>query len=87
MVVIPLQRKVEKNSKKIRILTDENALLKNSIAELRLNQQIYSDPRLTYLFNKVKGRSDTIITDKGEINIIFNTPKDVLLGVIYSFNL
>lgn len=74
-------------NKKIRLLTDENALLKSSLAELRSNQQIYSDPRLAYLFNKVKGRSDTIITDKGEMNIIFNTPKDVLLGLIYSFNL
>lgn len=74
-------------NKKISLITDENALLKNSIAELRLNQQIYSDPRLLYLFNKVKGKSDTIITDKGEMNIIFNTPKEVLLGLIYSFNL
>lgn len=74
-------------NKKISLISDENALLKISIAELRSNQLIYSDPRLTYLFNKVKGRSDTIITDKGEMNITFDTPKDVLLGLIYSFNL
>ncbi|MFO0355953.1 MAG: hypothetical protein ACK50A_03290 [Sphingobacteriaceae bacterium] len=74
-------------NKKIHLLTDENVLLRNSIAELRSNQLIYSDPRLAYLFNKVKGKSDSIITDKGEMNITFNNPKDVLLALIYSYNL
>lgn len=74
-------------NKRIRLLSEENALLKNSLEELRSNQQIYFDSRLAYLFNKVKGKSDSIITDKGEMNITFNNPKDVLLALIYSYNL
>lgn len=74
-------------NKKISLITNENALLKNSIAELRSNQQIYADPRLNYLFNKVKGKGDRILTDNGEMNIIFNSPKDVLLALLYSFTL
>jgi hypothetical protein len=74
-------------NKKIRLLSDENSLLKSSLQELRSNQVIYSDPRLEYLFRKVKGKSDIIITDKGEMNITFNTPKDVLLALIYSYTL
>ncbi len=74
-------------NKKISMLAEENTGLKNRLAELKSNQQIYLDPRLAYLFNKVKGKSDTIITDKGEMNITYNTPKDVLLALIYSYNL
>ena len=55
--------------------------------ELNSNQQIYSDQRLESLFNKVKGKSDIIITDNGEMNIIYNTPKDVLLALIYSYKI
>ena len=72
---------------KIDALSEENALLKKSIQELKSNLQIYSDPRLAYLFSKVKGRTDTIMTDKGQMNITLNTPKDVLFALIYSHNL
>ncbi len=74
-------------NKKISMLANQNTGLKNRIAELRSNEQIYSDPRLAYLFNKVKGKSDIVITDNGEMNITFNTLKDVLLALIYSFKL
>lgn len=69
---------------KIAALSEENALLKKSIQELKSNLQIYSDPRLAYLFSKAKGQSDTIMTDNGQMKITFNTPKDVLLALIYS---
>ena len=60
---------------------------KKWIEELNLNHEIYSDSRLLYLFKEVKGQRDTIITDAGEMNITFNTPKDVLLALIYSHTL
>jgi hypothetical protein len=72
---------------KIKLLTNENSLIKKSLEELKSNQQIYSDLRLIYLFNKVKGKSDSIITDNGELNLVYNTPKDVLLALIYSYKL
>lgn len=72
---------------KINTLFEENALLKKNIEELNLNHEIYSDSRLAYLFKAVKGQRDTIITDAGEMNITFNTPKDVLLALIYSHTL
>ena len=72
---------------KINTLFEENALLKKNIEELNLNHEIYSDSRLAYLFKEVKGQRDTIITDAGEMNITFNTPKDVLLALIYSHSL
>jgi len=72
---------------KINTLFEENALLKKNIEELNLNHEIYSDSRLAYLFKEVKGQRDTIITDAGEMNITFNTTKDVLLALIYSHTL
>lgn len=74
-------------NKKSQKLNDENSLLKKKVMELNSNQQIYSDQRLESLFNKVKGKSDIIITDNGEMNIIYNTPKDVLLALIYSYKI
>lgn len=71
----------------INTLFEENALLKKNIEELNLNHEIYSDSRLAYLFKEVKGQRDTIITDAGEMNITFNTTKDVLLALIYSHTL
>ena len=32
-------------------------------------------------------KTDTIMTDKGQMNITLNTPKDVLFALIYSHNL
>ena len=32
-------------------------------------------------------KTDTIMTDKGQMNITLNTPKDVLYALIYSHNL
>jgi hypothetical protein len=72
---------------KISTLTEENVQLKKYILELKSNQQIFADSRLEYLFKRVKGQRDTIITDIGEMNITFNTPKDVLLALIYSFTI
>ena len=87
-----MERSLESNNSqqfisKINTLSEENAVLKKSIQELKSNQQIYSDPRLAYLFSKVKGKTDTIMTDKGQMNITLNTPKDVLFALIYSHNL
>lgn len=72
---------------KIKQLTYENSLLKIENMNLKSSQQIYSDPRLIYLFNKVKGLNDIIITDKGQINITYNSPKDLLFALIYSFKI
>ena len=72
---------------KINILSDENLLLKKNILELKSNQEIFLDSRLAYLFNRVKGKQDTILTDTGQMNITFNSPKDVLQALIYSFKL
>ena len=68
-------------------LKRDNAQLTNKIAELNSNLKIYEDPRLLDLFRRVKGRKDTIITDQGEMNIVFNSPKDLLLALIYSYTL
>ena len=65
-------------NKKTQKLNDENSFLKKKVMELNSNQQIYSDQRL---------ESDIIITDNGEMNIIYNTPKDVLLALIYSYKI
>ena len=72
---------------KIKQLNDDNVQLNKVLMELKSNQQIYSDLRLQYLYNKVKGKSDNIITDNGELNIVYNTPKDVLLALIYSYKI
>jgi hypothetical protein len=78
---------LESLTRKIRLLSDENELLKGRLKELQSNQQIYLEPRLAYLFTKVKGKTDNIMTDGGAMNITFNTQKDVLLALIYSYKL
>lgn len=74
-------------SKSIQKLHEENSLLKKRIIELNSNLQIYSEPQLLYLFNKVKGKSDKIKTDNGEISIIYNSPIDVLTALIHSYTI
>jgi hypothetical protein len=69
------------------ILRRDKAQLTNKIAELNASLTIYEDKRLLDLFRRVKGRKDTIITDQGEMNIVFNSPKDLLLALIYSYTL
>jgi hypothetical protein len=78
---------INKFNSKIKQLNDDNVQLNNVLRELKSNQQIYSDLRLQYLYHKVKGKSDSIITDNGVLNIVHNTPKDVLLALIYSYKL
>ena len=68
-------------------LKRDKAQLTNKIAELNANLKIYEDKRLLDLFRRVKGRKDTITTDNGEMNIVFNSPKDLLLALIYSYTL
>jgi hypothetical protein len=78
---------INRFNSKIKQLTDDNIQLNKVLMELKSNQQIFADSRLLYFFSKVKGKSDSIITDNGELNIVYNTPKDVLLALIYSFKL
>lgn len=74
-------------NKSIYKLNKENSLLKKRIIELNSNLQIYSEPQLLYLFNKVKGKSDKIKTDNGEFIIIYNSPIDVLKALIHSYTI
>ena len=82
-----LQMDVSNYKKNIQKLNDENSLLKKRIIELNSNLQIYSEPQLLHLFNKVKGKSDKIKTNNGEISIIYNSPIDVLFALIHSFKI
>ncbi|MFN5458599.1 MAG: hypothetical protein ACK5AY_01695 [Bacteroidota bacterium] len=74
-------------NKKINDLNDENTLVKKQLAVLKNDLQIFSDSRLNDLYQQVKGKSDKILTDNGEMNITFKSPKDVLLALIYSYSI
>lgn len=69
------------------VLKREKTLLANKVTELNSNLGIYTDTRLLNLFSRVKGKKDVISTDNGEMHIIFNSPKDLLLALIYSYTL
>jgi hypothetical protein len=48
---------------------------------------LFTDKRLLFLFEKVKGQADIIDGADGQkYNITYNQPKDLLEAMIYSFN-
>lgn len=65
--------------------------LKNEIAGRSIidtNTSILTDERLLFLFQKLKGKSDSIENAYGEdFPIIYKEPGDVLRGIIYSIKL
>lgn len=69
------------------ILKRNNLQLLNKIKELNTYVIIFQDKRLLYLFDRVKGKNDIITTDQGVLNITFNSPKDVILALIYSYTI
>lgn len=49
--------------------------------------ELLDNPQLLELFKQLKGTEDRIPLSSGEkMDIIYRTPKDVLLGMIYSFS-
>lgn len=75
--------KVEKD----RLIAENDQLKKN--AEI-MKQQIalFSDKRLLFLFENLKGKKDTFDSPDGNTyNVTYNQPKDLLKALIYSFNI
>lgn len=65
-------------------LTDLNEL----VAKLSSECSIFSDNRLHYLYEQVMGRKDKVENAYGDdFEIIYNSPQDVLIAIIYSCEL
>jgi hypothetical protein len=72
---------------KIDNLYEKKYALKKEIKILKSNQEIFSDPQLNELFEKVKNKKDSIKTKNGEMHITYSSKIDVLRALIYSHNI
>lgn len=69
-------------------LNAENAELKKTIETMNNQQTIFNNKRLLQLFAQLKGQKDIIVSLNGEkFPITYNTTKDLLTAMIYSFQL
>jgi predicted nuclease with TOPRIM domain len=68
-------------------LEEKNHELIKTNGELKDQVLLYNDKRLLELFSLVKGKKDTISLANGQSFIVhYNSPKDLLHAMIYSFN-
>lgn len=66
----------------------ENEQLRKQIEELNNQLTILDDQRLLYLFEHLKGKSDTVENAYGkDFKITYNTTREVLLALIYNTKL
>ncbi len=66
----------------------ESAQLRKKIEDQNNQLGIYRDERLLYLFDKLKGQSDTVENAYGDdFQITYNSPVEVLKGIIYNTKL
>lgn len=69
-------------------VTHENFKLRADLKLLSQQVAIFSDKRLLFLFEKLKGKTDTIYSTNGNKYIIkYNHPIDLLEVMIHSFNI
>lgn len=69
-------------------VTHENMKLRADLKLLSQQVAIFSDKRLLFLFEELKGKVDTIYSPNGQKYIIkYNHPKDLLEAMIHSFNI
>jgi predicted nuclease with TOPRIM domain len=67
---------------------DELSKLQQQVAELNAGAELLKDERLLHLFAIVKGRKDEVENTNGKnFAITYNSPKDLLIAMIYSFEL
>ncbi len=79
----------EATSKHLTVLKEvksENANLKNEVDILKDQVILFTDKQLLFLFEKIKGQKDVIDTPDGrKRTVVYNSPKDLLEAMIYSF--
>jgi hypothetical protein len=69
-------------------ISAENIQLKKNDEVMKKQVALFTNKRLLFLFEKVKGQKDIIDGADGEkYSITYNQPKDLLEAMIYSFNL
>lgn len=80
---VELQKKILENDR----LSTENTQLKKNSELMKQQLALFTDKRLLFLFEKVKGQKDIIVgTDGQNWAVTYNQPKDLLEAMIYSFN-
>jgi predicted nuclease with TOPRIM domain len=68
-------------------LEQENYELTKINSELKDQVTLFNDKRLLELFALVKGKKDSISLSNGKFYLVqYNSPKDLLHAMIYSFN-
>lgn len=76
------------DGKQTEALKAENERLRKKIEELNNQLAIYSEPRLLYLFENLKGKSDTVENAYGKnFKITYQSPHEVLTALIYNAKL
>ena len=74
--------------KQLEVAQVENAELRKQIEILKNQLIVYSDKRLLYLHENMKGKKDKVLNAYGDdFDIVYDTPYQVLLAMIYSCKL
>ena len=89
LVMVKTQYKGELQKAKAendRLITENDQLKKNA-ESIKQQVALFTDKRLLFLFEKVKGQKDTIDGADGQkYTVTYNQPKDLLKSMIYSFH-
>ncbi len=79
---------VATGGKQFEVVQAENEQLRKIIKEQNDQLAIYSDKRLLYLFDHLKGRKDTVENAYGDnFAITYQTPEHIIQALIYSTKL
>ncbi len=83
-----LKAQVAAGVKQLEVAGVENAELRKKMEELNNHLSIFSDQRLIYLYENLKGRTDTVENAyAADFTITYDTPVQVLIALIYSSEL
>lgn len=78
----------EKRGVELAAYQNEIAGLKELVAKLTAESDIFKDKRLYYLFQHLKGKKDKVDNAYGDdFDIVYNSPTAVLIALIYSCKL
>lgn len=89
-----LQEKCESQVREIENLNEQlnkknlepsNLLDPRIVAKVKVFEKLFGDKRLNELFNQLKGKRDVVVNENASpFPIVYQTPYDVLIALIYS---
>lgn len=83
-----LRKALEASQASAQLQIAANSQLISELNQLKTKTEIFKDPRLQFLFGKLRGKSDKVENAYGDdFEIIYDSPQKVLIALIYSTKL